>query len=1318
MRFLHGVLCRNAKYACFFLIVLCLAFPRMVQALPVGGIVHLKAKVEVRAEKQPGWTLAGERHPLAYGEYIRTDKTGKAELLFNDGTEIDMRNNTQLQILTPASESQSLVVRVFGALSEIFVHARGKTEIRSAACNAAVRGTEFLIRLPSADQTTLTVLDGVVDFYNAHGTVTVGAEQQSTARLGAPPALPTRVDVTGLLSWTADMTGLPVEFDLPMTSLDPGEAAKQRPLAEREATLHPEDAAAHLRLARLCYDSGAADEAVREFDRARQLTPEDSAAWLGLGAACRASGDLPRATDALTHALRLTPESTEAQIALVLTSIAAGDYTKAHTQLATLPDSAQAQALFGLLALREGDPEEAVQRLSTAITRDATCYQAYALLALARLMLNQLPDAEVAARHAVTLQPHDAQAQAALAMVLFFADRIDEAAEVAQRAIRLNPFSPFALLTQGRALAAQGNLSEARNAFQQAQALDPDFPLIYIELGQVYLRLGALPKAEAAFRKALSLHVVSPEAHTGLGVCLQLAGKTREAIAEHEQAMTLDPAYIGARVNLAALYTENGELTKAEALLTLANHTTGAVPSSSAISLTGAVTLVEAQGKFYTDIGAVDQLPRGAMLTVYHNGIAVAQAQIIQVDRLDSIAQLTKAYRSLVLKLGDKVVAQVNHSPSGTGGELPEHGMLYARLALINLYHQHLFAAQTYARRAVELLPRSAIAHFVLGQVYQEQHRVTQAASEYRLATTLDPQYAPARYALGVMRGILETGLDCSHPLGTVDAVSQASPYQALTIQNRQAPGMADRIQAAVQDPTVVRVASRAFGDLQLDGDAGEEHTRDADVSYLHESEDQRGVFGVAASTTSTDGVRANADSREDLLGVSIGRKAADNSSGWFALGQDERDKMGQDVAAVSQPSLVNYRTTRELPYYLLGGNLQSGDTNHTYALVTFERPFEDDVNTTPISLSENYHFDGAHVEVRHDIQLHNNELSLGAAVGQRSFENENTTLITMPPPFSSVYSQSNIQRQDEMWQVYLHDTLHLFNHFTVFCSVDINRLTSEETNTITSNIPVLPVPPSSNQSYHALPALTVAWQPTPQDGVRARAYALDGSLSDYQLLRPTDVLLFPTSDLPACSVGVYGSSYEAEYDHTFPDTSFFRLGFIRQQMRSDVNGALQDADAEPLEHYTYQAEDVSYERVIDPNLTAFTDLSFIRSAAVASLVDFTLLTPVADISDIPHFEGEIGIQYLNPHGWFVQPSYGYMGARWQAYDASYPTVPRARTDAYGVVNLRVGKRWGLHTALFIEVDNLTNQQYTLLSGGSEILQAGRLLRVGFSQRF
>ena len=862
----------------------CLAGTRMAVALPVGGIVNIQPQVEVRTEKK-GWSVAGERYSLAYGEYIRTDKGGKADVLFNNGTEITMHGNTQIQIVAPASTDKPLVVRVFGALSEIFVRAKGNTEIRTAAGNAAVRGTEFLIRLPAEDRTTLTVLEGVVDFSNHQGSVTVTAQQQSSARVGEPPTPPITVDASGLITWTADVTGLPVEFETPMGTLDPATLAQQRKQGEADIAAQPGDAAAHRRYGSALYDSGAYMPAVHEFTEATRLAPADAGGFIELGTALRGSGDPIAAKQAFTHALELAPDNMDARVGLALAAMASGDYPAAHSQLDATTGDARVNAMRGMLALREGNPEQAVPLLTTAVTQDTSLYQTYALLALARLTLNQMPEAEAAARKAVALQPNSAQTQATLAMVLFFEQKEREATAVADLATRIDPYSPFALLTQGRVLLAQDRVDDARNAFQQASARAPDFPLIYTELGQVYLRLGLLPKAETAFRKALAFHIVSADAHAGLGVCLQMQGKTQEAIAEHQRALAIDPRNVSARVSLAALYTEQGQLGKAE-----------------------------------------EQL---------HLGVT----------------------------------------------EQPGHGMLYARLAIISLYRQRLFEAMVFAQQAVSLLPNSAIAHFVLGQVYQEQGRTVQAGDQFRLAATLDPQYAAARYALGVITASTEAGTDLVHPLSAFTAAEQGTSAQNFNLQNLQSPGAQDRIQAAIQDPTVVRVATRSFGDTQIDGSFGEEDTQHADLSYLHESDNQRGVIGLSAQHDSTDGVRANADNTDDQFGLNFGMKAADNPSGLFTMAQFSRMTYGNDVGLTSDPLLATSRTHAEHPSLLLGGTLQFDASQRTSVLVQGERPYGDDTDMMGGTEST---LRSLHGEIRHDIISDNNQLSVGVNNGYR----------------------------------------------------------------------------------------------------------------------------------------------------------------------------------------------------------------------------------------------------------------------------------------------------------------------------------------------
>lgn len=1106
-------------------IMLCYLLPS--SALPVGGLVRVKPTVHVRLdanEKSP-WTVAGNRYKLTYGNCIRTDTHGNATVLLNNGTEILMKGGTSIQIVAPAAANKPLVVRVFGALSEIFVKAKGNTEIRSAACNAAVRGTEFLVQLPADDRTVLTVTEGAVEFYNQNGQVLVAAGQQSSARSGQAPTPPVATDATGLLRWTADLTDLPLDVE--------------------------------------------------------------------------------------------TPANLDAPLRAALSAMTAGQFGQTRAALDAMPQTAWSHTIRGLLELQDSHPDRALDALRTATTLDQRLYQAHALLALAQLTQHQLADATTSARTAVALAPDSAQAQGTLAMVLFFTDQPKEAARASTQAVQADPFSPMALLTEGRIALAASRLDEARNALQQAQALAPNLPIVYTELGQVYLRLGLLAKAETAFRQALTLKMVSPEAHTGLGVCLQQRGQVAEALAAHQQALALDPGNAMARVNLAALHTEQGDLTVAEALL--------------------------------------------------RTGVA----------------------------------------------EQSEHGLLYARLAVINLYAQRIFAAQVYAQRAVALVPKSAIAHFVLGQVYQEQGRTSFAGQEYRLAATLDPDYAPARYALGVIREHVETGMDLTHPRGTILAAESASPGQVLDIQNMQAPGFEDRIQAAVQDPTAVRVASRAFGDLEVSGSLGENATRAGTFSYLHENADRRGVIGLVGSEQTWKGFRANADTNTRMYGVSLGQKAQNSPSGVFALAQYRHRDAGTDVGQFSDPIKVGLRDIFDMPYLLVGGNGQTGDTHRTLALAAIERPHDQAQDSTNGGDIQR-HMKGFHAEIRHDLRWHSHRVSVGGGVGRREFSVD----AFLPPPAGlpiPPFQYSSFERLD--WsQVYLHDRMRLTDSLTMIGEVRVNHTRSWKQ--LTMLMPPLPADPPTTVSHtDVLPAMTLDWQLGQTDAVRIRARGVSGGVEDFQLLVPVDVFLLPTSEIPMLNIGGRGRSYEAEYSHLFADTSLLRIGGLRQELR---NSTLYSS-VENYQKSVYQALHLRYERVLSPYWTGFAETSFIQSSGVVVFTD-GMTTQNDEITAIPRVAGEIGVQYLDKQGWFVQPAYGIIGSRYRdyMYFGVPPVSPRTRAASVSVMNLRLGKRWELDTAVYIEVANLLNRPFSYLPprSASERWQPGRQIALGISRRY
>lgn len=455
---------------------------RKANALPVARLKNVRPVVEVRSENAP-FRVVRARQAVGFGNVLRTGPRGKADILFSNGTQLAMRENSQIEILAPAAPGNPLVVRVFGALSEVFVRRRGNTQIQTAAAIAAARGTEFLVRLPTADSTEVTVSEGVVDFFNPQGAVVINAGEQSTATIGQRPTAPRVVDVTGLLQWTAEITGLPIDLELQTLERQGG----------AQSTLMVQNALA------------------------------------------------------LAGGNRLQ----EARAALEPLAQAAG-------RGAALPLTA-----LGLLALQNGEVDNAMTRLQDAVARDSQLPQARALLALSQLNSNRPIEAEQSAREATRLNERSSLAQSTLAYVLFFRGNGVEAERAARRAGVLDPLSPFALLTQGRVLLSQLKTDDARQSFAQAVALVPDLPLAHIELAQADLRLGQLGPAEKTFRRALELQPASGAAKVGLGVALQRQGRAPEALALYRQVLQNEPNNAQARGNVAQLLLEEGRLDEA-----------------------------------------------------------------------------------------------------------------------------------------------------------------------------------------------------------------------------------------------------------------------------------------------------------------------------------------------------------------------------------------------------------------------------------------------------------------------------------------------------------------------------------------------------------------------------------------------------------------------------------------------------------------------------------------------------------------------------------------------------------------------------------
>jgi len=131
----------------------------------------------------------GER--LRSEDCMQTSANTRAALRFtDDGSVLRLNPNTRMRLTSGAQ--RGVVVRTlnleYGELWTRVTRRQGTTlQVQTAAGVAAVKGTEFVVRVDSQGVTTVLTLEGVVEFFNAAGRVDVPAGSKVVADSGQAP---------------------------------------------------------------------------------------------------------------------------------------------------------------------------------------------------------------------------------------------------------------------------------------------------------------------------------------------------------------------------------------------------------------------------------------------------------------------------------------------------------------------------------------------------------------------------------------------------------------------------------------------------------------------------------------------------------------------------------------------------------------------------------------------------------------------------------------------------------------------------------------------------------------------------------------------------------------------------------------------------------------------------------------------------------------------------------------------------------------------------------------------------------------------------
>lgn len=157
--------------------------------------------IVTRASGSMDTAQVGER--LRSGDQVATSSNTRAALRFTDDGSV-LRVNPSSKLLLTSGDERGVVVRTlnleFGELWTRVTRHQGTTlRVQTPAGVAAVKGTEFVVRVDTHGVTTVLTLEGVVEFFNGSGRVDIPAGSKVVAdSTQAPRAQPaTAEDLRG-----------------------------------------------------------------------------------------------------------------------------------------------------------------------------------------------------------------------------------------------------------------------------------------------------------------------------------------------------------------------------------------------------------------------------------------------------------------------------------------------------------------------------------------------------------------------------------------------------------------------------------------------------------------------------------------------------------------------------------------------------------------------------------------------------------------------------------------------------------------------------------------------------------------------------------------------------------------------------------------------------------------------------------------------------------------------------------------------------------------------------------------------------------------
>ena len=290
--------------------------------------------------------------------------------------------------------------------------------------------------------------------------------------------------------------------------------------------------------------AGLRDEAVAALEHALQVHPEHPAIVDRLGSLYAEQGRWQDALGAHQTALELGLPGLGPRLRVATALAELGRLPEAGAAaseaLAQSPDDIDALRVWGAIAARRGNFEEALPALLSVERLDSDNPEIHYNLGWLYLQMGRRPEAAASLLRAIQLEPRHAKALHDLGILHAQSGSWDEASRALLQALDAKADFPEAHYSLGLVFAQRGDFKRAEESLRAAIELRGDYAEALTDLGGVYIQT-------RRFREALPLVARARQANPDLGQAYLNAAKAHAALGDRTRALADVEAWLRIR---------------------------------------------------------------------------------------------------------------------------------------------------------------------------------------------------------------------------------------------------------------------------------------------------------------------------------------------------------------------------------------------------------------------------------------------------------------------------------------------------------------------------------------------------------------------------------------------------------------------------------------------------------------------------------------------------------------------------------------------------------------------------------------------------